>query len=35
MINKNVIFVSAGDNTNFYKYWIEHNKNYDLYMLLW
>lgn len=32
MINKNVIFVSAGDNTNFYKYWIEHNKNYDLYI---
>lgn len=32
MVNKNVIFVSAGDNTSFYKYWINKNKNYDLYI---
>jgi len=30
MRNKNLVFTSAGDNTNFYKYWLNKERKYDL-----
>jgi|LakMenEpi03Aug12_release.lakeMendotaPanAssembly.Ray.scaffolds.fasta_scaffold190338_2 hypothetical protein len=28
--NKNLLFTSVGDNTNFYNYWLNDNRNYDI-----
>jgi len=30
---KNLVFTSAGDNTNFYDYWLDENRNYDVYCI--
>lgn len=32
-MSKNLIFTSAGDNTEFYKNWISLNQNYDIYVI--
>jgi len=29
---KNLLFSSVGDKTDFYKYWYNPNKNYDIYL---
>ena len=31
--HKHLVFTSAGDNTYFYKYWCEKNRNYDLFLV--
>lgn len=31
-LRKNLLFVSAGDNTSFYKYWLDNDRNYDIYI---
>ena len=28
----NIIFTSAGDNTNFYNFWYNNNRNYDIFV---
>jgi hypothetical protein len=33
IIKKNMIFTSAGDNTNFYNNWVGNNQNYDIYAI--
>jgi hypothetical protein len=30
---KNIIFTSAGDNTNFHNNWVGNNKNYDIWVI--
>lgn len=30
---KNLLFTSAGDNTEFYKYWCDSNRNYDIFLI--
>ena len=29
----NMVFTSAGDNTNFYNHWVDENMNYDIYVI--
>ena len=31
VVRTNLVFTSAGDNTNFYDYWFENNRNYDVF----
>ena len=31
VVRTNLVFTSAGDNTNFYDYWFDNNRNYDVF----
>jgi hypothetical protein len=32
-LHSNLVFTSAGDNTNFYDYWCDKNRNYDIWLV--
>ena len=32
-MSKNLLFASAGDNTDFYNNWLQSNKNYDVWVV--